>query len=290
MKKTTKFFCVLSLIFISSGIIMCIVSFCFKANFQQLKQSFEKSKFFSYFYRNDNSDLTRDALIWEDFEANDDLFKSINITNIEKYSIKELNLSSNHCQIIIKPGDTVQLRIKNLIEENINCSISKNGVLTIRDTPSFGTSNIFTRQSYSENGIIEITLPQNISLEELNLSTKDLGSILIEENQIFTKNLSISNLNGNIFLANLTSEKSNIYSEYGEVIIYGNLLNDSKVSCDSGSIELFLDNQFSFSLNNEMGNIIVNDISYSNINKPTTENMNNNLVLSCKLGNIKITN
>lgn len=289
MSKSTKFFLVLCFILISLGLLLCGISFCFGVRFTDLNTVFENSKIISYFYRSDNSDLSKDVLIWEESENIGEKFTELEIENKDKYPLTSINLESDRCKILLKKGDDLKVKFANLLKENLSCSLSKKGLLTIKDTPSFGLFNILERKNYSENGIIEVYIPENITLENF-LATVNYGSLVFQENNITCETLKLKNLNGNILGEKIISQNSTISNEYGTILLSGELCGESDIYCNSGRIELLLKNTFSYTEDKGMGSIIINGKSSTNYLKKSNIEETNNLDIQCKLGTVIIEN
>jgi len=290
MKKSTKFFCFVGLISIFLGLILCGISFIAGANFEEYTDIFAKSKILSYFYRNNNQDLSKDALIWENAENSQDNFFIIMPNEKNDYPLTSIVIENINSKILFTLGDSLKIKVSNLQENAITCKLSKKGLLTVKDSTSFGIFNIFSRHNYSENGTIEIVLPENIYLEKLSVNVK-YGYFGNLENHINCDELLINNHLGETFIYNISSQKSEIINDYGKIDILGDLYNDSKIFCNSGKIELALNNNFSYTVDNGMGSVIINGLSLSNYNKRTfSEKALNNLDIQCKLGSVIIEN
>lgn len=288
MKKSTKFFCGFSFFCIILGLILCGIALGFGANFNQLSNIFSESKILSFFYRNNNSDLDKDALIWENSETSFENYYILEIAGKDN-PIKSLDINIESCKLVIIPGDSLQVRASNLLENNLTCKISKGGTFTIKDSASFGLFNIFTRKNYSENGIIEITLPKNFSFNKINLYTNK-GNISILENFFTCEELNIENSNGKITLENVNSQSSKISTNYGETILSGSFYNDTKLDCASGKIDFYIENDFSYFVEEGFGNVNINGKNLSNsTSKISTSKKQNNIKVNCKLGYVQIT-
>ena len=288
MKKSTKFFCGFSFFCIILGLILCGIALVFGANFNQLSGVFSESKILSFFYRNNNSDLDKDALIWENSETSFENYYILKPSGMDN-PIKSLDVNIESCKLVFIPGDTLQIRVSNLLEDNLTCKITKSGTLIIKDSASFGLFNIFTRKNYSENGIIEVTIPENFSFNKINLYTNK-GNISILDNLFTCEDLIVENYNGKICFENVNSQKSKVYANYGEIILSGCFYNDTKLDCSSGKIDLYIENDFSYSIEEGFGNINIDGKSFSNsTNKISSYKKQNNIKVNCKLGFVQIT-
>ena len=287
MKKLTKFLYILSLLFIVLGLLIFGISYGFGARFENLSQYFTNSKIISYFYRNDNTELEKDALIWENPDISEKNYFFVKIEG-EENPINNLQLEIDTCSVVFVKGEKLQVKALNLLNSNITCKVSKSGTFVLKDNVSFGIFNIFGRKKYSENAVLEITLPEAYNFEKINISNK-IGSISITENAFSCKQLKVKNENGNITLNNIVSQSSEIYTNYGNILLSGNLFNKSKLKCDSGKIDLYIGNDFSYFVKSGLGNIIINGNSYSNSTKNISSfQKEDNIEIQCKLGSIRI--
>lgn len=287
MKKSTKFFCILSICFVALGLILCGIAFLFGADFNDLTKQFSNSKFLSYFYRNDNSDLDKDALIWENPNISQQTYFFVEPEG-KNYPIKSLEINIDSCSLIFQKGESLQIKAANLFENNISCKITKSGVFKIQDSSSFGLLNIFSRKSFSENGVIEITLPSSLTLENITIKNNN-GSISIVDNSFLCNKLYIQNENGDISLSNFSSNQAKISTNYGSINLDGKMLNETKVICASGKINLQISNDFSYKVQNGMGSVNINGESFSTSSTKSSSLKNqNNIDIQCKLGSVRV--
>lgn len=287
MKKSTKFFCVLSFLSIVLGLILCGISFGFGANFDDITKEFANNKILSYFYRNDNSDLDKDALIWENPDFSEENYFFVEPSGKEN-PIKSLEINIDSCSLIFQQGSNLQIKVSNLQENNISCKISKSGVFKIQDSSTFGLLNIFSRKSFSKNGKIEVTLPASITLDNLSIKNNN-GSISILNNYISCNKLKIKNENGEIALTDFSSNQSDIFTNYGKLLLSGKLYNQTKLNCVSGKIDLSIGNDFSYKVSRGLGNIIINGESFSNSSKNiSSTKQTNHIDIQCDLGTVDI--
>ena len=114
MKKSTKFFCFIGLISIFLGLILCGISFIAGANFEEYADIFAKSKILSYFYRNNNQDLSKDALIWENAENSQDNFFIINPNEKNEYPLTSIIVENINSKILFSLGDSLEIKVSNL--------------------------------------------------------------------------------------------------------------------------------------------------------------------------------
>ena len=287
MKKSTKFFCVLSFLSIVLGLILCGISFGFGANFNDITREFANNKILSYFYRNDNSDLDKDALIWENPDFSQENYFFVEPSGKEN-PIKSMEINIDSCSLTFLQGENLQIKVSNLQENNISCKISKSGVFKIQDSSTFGLLNIFSRKSFSKNGMIEVTLPFSINLENLSIKNNN-GSVSILNNSINCNKLLIQNENGEIAMTDFTSKESDIFTNYGTLFLSGNLFNQTKLDCASGKIDLAIGNDFSYKVGRGLGSIIINGESFSNSSKNiSSTKQTNHLNIQCDLGTVNI--
>lgn len=286
MKKSTKFFCGLSFFCIFLGLILCGVGLAFGGNFNEFSKVFADSKILSYFYRNDNSELDKDALIWEnpDFSEQNYFFVDVKGKN---NPIKNLEINVDSCNLVFLQGEELSVKAKNLLESNVTCKITKSGNLIIQDSPTFGLQNIFNTKQYSKNGTIEVTFPASMNFDKITVNNIN-GSVAILYNSFVCNKLALTNENGNITLSKIESKNSDIYTNYGTVNLSGKFLNQTKIGCAYGKIDMEIDNDFSYEIAGGIGNVAINYESFSSSRKIATLKKQNNIKVDCKLGTVKI--
>jgi len=286
MKKSTKFFCIISILFIVIGLILCGIAYGFGSNFQNLSQIFTDSKIFSYLYRNNNQELDKDALIWESTDSSI-VYYFLEVKGKEN-PITSIEIDCNTCKVIFKAGEKLEVKVLDLQATDLTCRINRKGIFQIKDSSSFGIFNIFNRKRYTNNGTLEITLPESLKLENFSCNN-NIGSINITENFIKCENLKIDNHNGEISIEKLSSNQSEIHCNYGTVYLAGEFLNDTKIDCKSGNIEIYPTNSFSYLVDTTMGNVVIKGNNFSNSSKKTsTIKQTNNFDITCSLGYVNI--
>ena len=286
MKKSTKFFCGLSFFCILLGLILCGVGLAFGGNFDEFSKVFSDSKILSYFYRNDNSDLDKDALIWENPDDSQQNYFFVDVKG-KNNPIKNLEINVDSCSLVFLEGEEFSVKAKNLLESNVTCKITKSGNLIIQDSPTFGLQNIFNTKRYSKNGTIEVTFPATMDFDKITINNIN-GSIAILFNSFYCNKLTLTNENGNITLQKIQSKDSDISTNYGTVNLYGNFLNQTKIGCAYGKIDMEIANDFSYEVAGGIGNVIINNESFSSSRKVSSLKKQNNIKVDCKLGTVKI--
>ena len=96
---------------------------------------------------------------------------------------------------------------------------------------------------------------------------------------------------GSLVIKDITATDSHFDCGVGNVEIYGTLTGDNKLSCGVGRIKLELtgkEEDYSYDLSARLGNVVINNRSYHNINKSINNNTENRLMIDCGIGGIEI--
>jgi hypothetical protein len=165
----------------------------------------------------------------------------------------------------------------------------------------FGRNEKYTRT-------ITITIPQDFSAEKwvLNIGAGevyvetinadkgyfDVGAGYLCIDRLEIRKESEYNVGaGSLVIKDITATDSHFDCGVGNVEIYGTLTGDNKLSCGVGRIKLELtgkEEDYSYDLSAGLGNVVINNRSYHNINKSINNNTENRLMIDCGIGGIEI--
>ena len=148
MKSGSKIVLIVGLVLFSIGLVVVLVSFVMGARYTEIGYIFEDTGIEEYYYRNNNNELDKDSLIWEE-NLND---ISADVYNYPAKKVKSLNISIDAAEVIIRTGTDYAVRGINLANDSLYCRLTNSGQLIIDNKKEhFGFWNIFRPRYYAMN-------------------------------------------------------------------------------------------------------------------------------------------
>jgi len=226
-------------------------------------------------------------------------------------NVKSLSLDVGAGEVKIATGSTFNVEAKNINKGSFESFVDSDGTLVVKYTkvPRFGTFNI-GRWRWT-TPIITVTLPESFEAQNLKMSlgagevyarklmakhadlNVDAGAIHIEELRANYANLKVDV--GELSADNVNFEGSNIECGVGHVSLNGTMTGSNYVKCDIGAVDLTLlgnPDNYSYSMNVDIGEINLNGDKYSGLGNSTTTLGNsaavNSFDVNCSIGKISL--
>lgn len=231
----------------------------------------------------------------------------------EKYeNVESLDFEFSRGRVIIREGDGFSIKARNVPEKLFKSYVS-DGVWHIRE--KYGILNmkhfditVFGLHIDDSDKEIVITLPAGFMAEKCKLDIgagqADVETLSAEEGRLRVgagdleiRQLKISGDSeyevgaGRMTINNISANDSEIECGFGEIKIKGKLTGNNVIKCGIGRIELNLDGDeedYSYKLKSVLGDVVINDRSYSHVNKDIDNNADNLLEIECGIGNIHV--
>ncbi|MCI8574898.1 MAG: DUF4097 domain-containing protein [Bacilli bacterium] len=192
---------------------------------------------------------------------------------VESYTnISSIKLDLNASKVNVLVGSELKVEATN-VSKSFSSKVVNGNILKIEEHQSWFW--------HHQNGEITITVPQNISLEELDI---DCGAGKIEVSNITARKLDIdagagllkidhsnfqeTDIDGGAGEINITSSILNnldLDAGVGKVSIDGDIYGNSEIDCGVGEVNLNLgsDQNYQLTIQKGLGSINVNNVSYS---------------------------
>jgi len=229
--------------------------------------------------------------------------------------IRGLDIRMDYGEVFIISGDEFGIEAKNLYSKDGLKSNVSNGVWEISQKAS-NVIHLFGYDIPISLGIknfktpsIKITLPEEFKAEDITISL-DAGRLVAENLHADTAHfnvhagsLEIDGLvveedskyfvgAGQINLKEVDIENIKVECDVGAVIMKGIVIGDNEIQCNVGTISLDIDDEmdlYSFDIDSDLGNVIINNKRYRNFNKTRDRNdYKGSFRLNVDVGNIKM--
>ncbi len=253
-----------------------------------------------------------------DGKDKDDLVSG-NLVSGNFNDVKSLSMDISYGTVNIMEGESFNIEVENGQSEEFESTINE-GVWEIKDNSDYFNNSdnysditvfgirISTNSHPFKPAALIVTVPEGFVFEDLVI---ELGAGAIRADRLTSQNAEIEVGAGSLRIKELVAEKESSYSiDTGELIIddltarnvqmdcgvgnltaSGSITGDSYVNCGIGNVDLDIagkEEDYNYSVDCEIGTVIINNNSYSGINSKTEKNNNaeNSFTLNCGIGKI----
>ncbi|TAH69828.1 MAG: hypothetical protein EWM47_06055 [Anaerolineaceae bacterium] len=204
--------------------------------------------------------------------------------------IRGLDIYMDAGEIIISQGDVFSIEANNLYNKDDLKSYVSDGVWVIRHDNSESLSLLGYKIPISINvwrykaPRINITLPEGFNAEDIRISLNagrlkannlhtDRGHFTVDAGSLEINGLTVEEESsyfvgaGQINLKQVDIKNITVECDFGSVNMEGLITGDNEIQCNVGKITLDIDDDmelYSFNIDSELGNVIINSRSYRN--------------------------
>lgn len=229
--------------------------------------------------------------------------------------VRELDIRVDFGEVIISQGDEFSIEAENLYDEDDLKSHVSDGVWEIshdcgESISIFGFNiPISLGLERFNTPIIRITLPEGFKAENIRISLDagrlkadnlytDKGHFSVNAGSLEVDGITVEEESsyyvgaGSIYLKQVDIRNITVECDFGSIIMEGIVTGDNDIQCNVGRIALDIDddmNLFSFDIDSELGNVIINNRRYRNYrNTNDGKKYKGSFRLNVDLGNITI--
>lgn len=222
-----------------------------------------------------NSEANSDALFFE----------------FDKKDVKSLRLDFGMANVVLISGEKLSVETRGITSDFFNCNLNSSGILTINNQKKINFDFWVHGVKYRAIPRILITLPEDLSLEELK--------IRIGAGKLVSKNIKIScNIgyfdceSGHLALDFIKARISKIHCGIGNLSIFGEFLGKTEIDCGMGNIKLNLQGNlqdYSYDGKVGLGSFHINEIKKSGVGQINCdEKKYNHLSVNVGMGNVSV--
>ena len=209
----------------------------------------------------------------------------------DEKDITNLEIGVGAAEIVIIGGSSFSVETRGIAREAMECSVSAQKTLTIKNTKRLPSFNFFSHENMKNfHPRMLITVPENASLKILKISV-GAGS-LTAKTPIKCQSALLDVAAGNLVLNDLAGGQVNLRCGMGNLQITGTVSGINNIDCGMGNIGLKINgnqDDYSFDARVGLGEIRFGDIKKSGIKSFYSDShKQNHFSVVCGLGSVNI--
>ncbi len=234
--------------------------------------------------------------------------------------VTSIDMEITFGEVKIIEGDTFSIKGERVPENSLESYVDEDGTWVIRQNMDhmnlvdfmgldLSVGN-FLHWKGARTSTITITVPHNFVADDISVEIKageveaerilaETGSFHVSTGRLVIDELDIDEESdyrigaGSMLLNKVSVKNITVDCGVGEVVIRGKVIGDNEVSCDIGSVEMYLEGEkddYSYDISASIGNIDIDNNSYHGISERYINNddTDNSIALNCDIGNISI--
>lgn len=203
--------------------------------------------------------------------------------------VKNLLLSFALSQVAIISGDKYSVETRGIDSDALNCSLTKDGSLIIKNTKKFNFG--FWKNHKFCSPRVLITIPKNCKLNKFCLSVSG-GSFKAKEILLFCDSGSINLGAGNVFIKSIYGRNMDFHVGMGNLEYTGTVTKNTNIDCGMGNLKLNLfgdKKEYSYDVKVGLGNFKLNNQKRAGAYQFFDENKKeNHLSVNVGMGNVDV--
>lgn len=209
----------------------------------------------------------------------------------EKKDVKSIRLDFGMANVVLISGEKISVETRGISSDFFNCNLNSSGNLTINNQKKINFDFWVHGVKYRAIPRILITLPEDLSLEELKIRIG--AGKLVSKNINLSSNFSFFEVGtGNLILNYVKSKNTKIYCGLGNANITGTCVGKTELNCGMGNLKLNLSgnfNDYSYDGKLGLGGFHINDVKKSGVSQfACDEKKYNHISVNVGMGEVSV--
>lgn len=222
-----------------------------------------------------NSEENSDALFFE----------------FDKKDVKSLRLDFGMANVVLISGEKLSVETRGITSDFFNCNLNSSGILTINNQKKINFDFWVHGVKYRAIPRILITLPEDLSFEELKIRIG--AGKLVSKKLNLSSNFSFFEVDtGNLILNYIKSKNTKICCGLGNANITGMFVGKTELNCGMGNLKLNISgnfNDYSYDGKLGLGGFHINDVKKSGVGQfNCDEKKYNHISVNVGMGEVSV--